>query len=72
MALTPKGNVLSDLGITGEMFPQELIDRFVDNPAFYLEFVKQVEVYTNNKFKAVSGDRPWAKCLLINLEPNRL
>lgn len=59
MALTPKGSVLSNLGITGEEFSKELIDRFVEDPAYYLEFVKQVEVYTNNKFKAVSEHRPW-------------
>ncbi len=54
MALTPRGNVLSDLGIQGETFTPEQIDRFVKDPAYYLDFVKQVETYTNNKFKAVS------------------
>lgn len=55
MHLTPQGQVLSQIAMDGETFPQEQIDWFVQHPEYYHEFVKEVEAYTNAKFKAV-GD----------------
>ncbi|KAH0831531.1 hypothetical protein AYO21_11331 [Fonsecaea monophora] len=60
MSLSPKGSVLTEIELQGEAFSQQQIDQFTKDPAYYHEFVKSVEAYTNAKFKGTVNHLPEA------------